>query len=534
MGGSSRCAVVGDELLAFGAVRLSFRKTSRTLSAVMGVFLATAAISCEPSAPGASGHPNGRSRAAAAFDAAHGQVVMFGGGPVRSDGSTAELDDTWLWSAGGWSEAKPARVPPKRAGAAMAYDPDTHLVVMVGGHAESHNLTDTWLWDGQDWSKGGSLPVNALEPNPVLTYDVAHHTLLLVMCCSSAPSGASLVATWTGDGRNWTAKHTLAPINELRAASVAVDPSTGHVVLITPRAQGFIDSATWEWDGIDWHKGNTAGGPPVPFDISSITIQLATLIALSPADKRVVALPSGGAAKSQWLFDGREWVASDRAGAAPFTAALVTDIPDGVVLQVGGASLNSDTDVVLARSSHGWSPAPAPHSGNATRAVPIPKGSPYIVVRSARDYFSSLVGLPPGYRQVDAKRPTGPGEPAGVADAWELIFAGQGGRLIVVTARVFNTPSGPRDVVTSNNADELNAQGVTTRQLDDPDIGDGASLVDLRGTLTDVPINVEAQLMAWWHGPIAFSVLEREPEGRKLTTSTLLALAHSIDQRTQP
>jgi hypothetical protein len=472
--------------------------------------------------------------AATAFDAARGQIVMFGGGPVRPDGSTGELDETWLWGAGGWSDAKPTHIPPKRAGAAMAYDPDTHLVVMVGGHAQGHDLTDTWLWDGQDWSKGGPLPVNILEPRPVLTYDIAHHTLLLVMCCGSAQSGASLAATWTGDGRKWTAKHTLAPINELRAASVAVDPSTGRVLLITPRAQGFIDSATWEWDGVDWHKEHSAGGPPVPFDISNINIQLATPIALSPADKRVIALPSGGAGNSQWLFDGRGWTSGDRAGAAPFTAALVTDVPDGVVIQVGGGSLSSDTDMVLARSSGAWSSAHTPHSGSSTLAVPPPTGSPYVVVRRARDYLSSLLGLPPGYRQADAKRPTGPGEPAGIADAWELVFEGQGGRLIVVTARVFTTPSGPRDFVASQNADNLGSQDVTTRQLDDPDIGDGATLVDVRGTLTDVPIQFEAQLLAWWHGPIAFSVLEREPDGRALTTQTVLALAHSIDQRTQP
>ena len=52
-----------------------------------------------------------------AYDAAHGQIVLFGG---RNDGGN--FSDTWVWDGTNWTQKSPATIPRERYGAAMAYD----------------------------------------------------------------------------------------------------------------------------------------------------------------------------------------------------------------------------------------------------------------------------------------------------------------------------------------------------------------------------------------------------------------------------
>jgi hypothetical protein len=52
-----------------------------------------------------------------AYDAARGEVVLFGGW----DGTL--LGDTWTWDGTTWTEEHPAISPPARILMGMAYDP---------------------------------------------------------------------------------------------------------------------------------------------------------------------------------------------------------------------------------------------------------------------------------------------------------------------------------------------------------------------------------------------------------------------------
>ncbi|MBV8527890.1 MAG: hypothetical protein JOZ75_06215, partial [Candidatus Dormibacteraeota bacterium] len=139
------------------------------------------------SGPGVT--PPARAFAAAAYDEASHQVVMFGG--EGADG--ASLGDTWTWDGTAWTQQHPASSPPPRAFAAMTYDPRKHDVVLVGGRtlpklvqticggvisaggpnatpgvaappirctppAQSTELSDTWLWDGGTWRIAGTTP----------------------------------------------------------------------------------------------------------------------------------------------------------------------------------------------------------------------------------------------------------------------------------------------------------------------------------------------------------------------------------------
>jgi hypothetical protein len=107
--------------------------------------------------------PLSRDGAAMAWDAAHHQVVLFGGRNETFDGTNTNstiLADTWTWDGSTWTEHQPATAPPAREFASMAYDPSTGAVVLFGGCPRADltygclgpSLKDTWAWDGTSWS----------------------------------------------------------------------------------------------------------------------------------------------------------------------------------------------------------------------------------------------------------------------------------------------------------------------------------------------------------------------------------------------
>ena len=91
--------------------------------------------------------PTPRASHSAAWDAARGQVVIFGG----SDG-LSPTDETWIWN-GLWTLKNPVDRPPPIAFANMAYDQVRQQVVLFGGSQDATSgLLDTWIWDGNVWT----------------------------------------------------------------------------------------------------------------------------------------------------------------------------------------------------------------------------------------------------------------------------------------------------------------------------------------------------------------------------------------------
>jgi hypothetical protein len=81
-----------------------------------------------------------------AYDAARGQVVLFGGY------NPGVLGDTWTWDGTEWIQRNPAHAPSARYGARMAYDGGHGQILLFGGRkGGGRALGDTWTWDGVDW-----------------------------------------------------------------------------------------------------------------------------------------------------------------------------------------------------------------------------------------------------------------------------------------------------------------------------------------------------------------------------------------------
>lgn len=111
------------------------------------------------------------------YDASAGYLVLFGGD--SGYGGCPCYNETWKFANGSWTQLSPARSPPGRPYAAMAYDPQVQGLVMYGGLINIQPTTDTWVYTGGTW-------VDATRPNdplvsyePSATFDAAAGYLLL-------------------------------------------------------------------------------------------------------------------------------------------------------------------------------------------------------------------------------------------------------------------------------------------------------------------------------------------------------------------
>ncbi|MGH9126546.1 MAG: Kelch repeat-containing protein [Acidimicrobiales bacterium] len=105
--------------------------------------------------------PTARTGAAMTFDAARGDIVLFGGASTGSGGTTSGLQaDTWTFDGTNWTQQTPGSGPPARTAAAFGFDLGSGNSILfggVGGPSGTTTLGDTWLWNGFAWST--SLPI---------------------------------------------------------------------------------------------------------------------------------------------------------------------------------------------------------------------------------------------------------------------------------------------------------------------------------------------------------------------------------------
>jgi hypothetical protein len=78
-------------------------------------------------------HPPARSEAAMAYDPATGNMVLFGG----QGGVTVTVQSgTWAWDGSNWARQHPKTSPPARDLPSMAYDAATGNMVLFGGGSD--------------------------------------------------------------------------------------------------------------------------------------------------------------------------------------------------------------------------------------------------------------------------------------------------------------------------------------------------------------------------------------------------------------
>jgi hypothetical protein len=92
--------------------------------------------------------PNYDTSPAMAYDAAHAQLVLFGG---LDSGTGVSYNDTWQWDGHVWTVLASGG-PSPRSGLALAWDAAVGRMIAFGGVDSVDACGDTWAWDGKSWS----------------------------------------------------------------------------------------------------------------------------------------------------------------------------------------------------------------------------------------------------------------------------------------------------------------------------------------------------------------------------------------------
>ena len=200
--------------------------------------------------------PNPRAAHALVYDAAHGNVVLFGG----TSSSTNRFGDTWLWDGTNWTQANPVASPSARDGAVMVYDATNHNVVLFGGSTGSGSANDTWTWDGTNWTQLSASSSPTARADYSMVYDAAHGQVVLF---GGSDSSGFRNDTWIWNGTNWTQRIPGSSPPARDTQGMAYDSALGEVLMWGGRgSSGFLND-TWAWDGTNWTQLNSTTTPPV-------------------------------------------------------------------------------------------------------------------------------------------------------------------------------------------------------------------------------------------------------------------------------
>jgi hypothetical protein len=202
-------------------------------------------------------HPTGRSIQMMAYDRTDKEVVMFGG---LNSASSAALNETWTYHAGVWTNLTPNLTvsPSPRYRAAMAFDAADGYVVMFGGTILG-SLTpynETWGFVHQQWTQ---LTANVTGTPPgvyraSMAYDVADGYIVLFGGCTAKVCPEAYTYTYSGlTWLNITKTLLTAPTARVYPA-MTYDLRDGYVLLFSGARTtvGPLVGGTWTFTGGKW------------------------------------------------------------------------------------------------------------------------------------------------------------------------------------------------------------------------------------------------------------------------------------------
>jgi streptogramin lyase len=287
--------------------------------------------------------PVARLGATMTYDAADGNMVLFGGADENSvNGTLDHLNDTWVWNGSTWTEEFPATSPSLRDSATMAYDAATGNMVLFGGADSSPSdpfLGDTWVWNGSTWTEEFPATSPPAREGATMAYDAAAGNVVLF---GGLPSTSSyfcdkcLNDTWVWNGTTWTEEFPATSPPAREGATMAYNAATGDVVLFggVVGSSGVLND-TWVWNGSTWTEEFPAASPPA---------RTAATMAYDAATGNVVLF--GGISSSlgtpylndTWVWNGSTWTEEGLTNYPPdrYSAAMAYDAATGNVVLFGG------------------------------------------------------------------------------------------------------------------------------------------------------------------------------------------------------
>jgi len=186
------------------------------------------------------------------YDSARQRMVIFGG---RTGGGKTDLNDTWAFKGGDWTQLNPPNAPPARVLAGGAYDPLRDRIVMFGGATISADLKtvttlhDTWEFDGTTWTQ--VIADGPALDKPLLVWDAARAAVMMVGVDTNL---ASHQYYYDPTARKWnevTGTRLPSCVNE---GALVYQPSNGTVFFTGGSCSGVSTiEDNEEWDGNQWN-----------------------------------------------------------------------------------------------------------------------------------------------------------------------------------------------------------------------------------------------------------------------------------------
>jgi hypothetical protein len=192
--------------------------------------------------------------------------------------------------------------PGPRSNAPMAYDADRQVLML----ARQFPGDATWTWDGRTWTALRSPTGPEPQSSGQMAYDpIRHLGVLFLVGSGPSPDGRKVFSTetWIWEGAVWKLWKPSSSPSPRASFSLAFDPSTESVLLFggNDYIGGSILNDTWLWDGKTWVQQRPALSPSPRLGA-----------ALGSAAGKLVLF--GGLANSSatqfddtWTWDGKTW-----------------------------------------------------------------------------------------------------------------------------------------------------------------------------------------------------------------------------------
>lgn len=197
--------------------------------------------------------PDGRSDASMVFEEARNQYIFFGGS--KYDSSWTYYDDTWIFDGEFWTKLTISG-PSQRESAAMAYDPQREVTVLIGGYYNFNPVSDTstWEFDGVSW-KSVVLSDPEGDGNPSAGYgEMVYHPLLRKLVYHDTYNGE----TWAYDGESWEQLNDSGPI--CIDGAMVYDHNRKDVLFYGGKNVGTPLANSYRFNGQTWSASDAIDG----------------------------------------------------------------------------------------------------------------------------------------------------------------------------------------------------------------------------------------------------------------------------------
>ncbi len=251
--------------------------------------------------------PSARGDGMLVYDSQDAAFVLFGGWFQLPSGDYVRDSDTWAFYLGNdsWIERHPLRSPSPRSDSAVAYDPETNMILLFGGFNGSAYLGDMWSYRLKDnsWVPRSSAIDPPSRADGRMIYDTAQRAFYLFSGNDySGPNFTfhhlSDMWRYDWDHNAWVQLYPDVMPSPRDYPIFASDTAAGELLLTGGFGNRTILGDTWAFNTTRsaWSNITTSNGPsPRMAAVGGYDAQDDALMLFSGGD-------NSGAKQDTWMF----------------------------------------------------------------------------------------------------------------------------------------------------------------------------------------------------------------------------------------